>query len=42
VLREQCEHVIKERNARFDLGPALAIKVEPDGNPGLFGMTFDF
>jgi hypothetical protein len=42
VLREQREHVVKKRDAGFDFGFPLAVKIEPDGNPGFFSMPFDF
>jgi len=33
-LAKRVEHVVKKREAGFDAGPAFAVEVEPDGNPG--------
>lgn len=41
VLGEKREHVIKKRDARFDLRFALAVKVEPDGNLGFERVAFN-
>ena len=39
VLREQREHVVEERDAGFDRGFSLAIKVEADGDAGFLGVA---
>jgi hypothetical protein len=41
VFGEEREHVIEKRHAGFDCGFAFAIKVEANGNPGFFGVTFE-
>jgi hypothetical protein len=41
MFREQREHVVEERNARFDFGPAFAVKIEADGNLGFERVALD-
>jgi hypothetical protein len=41
MLGEQDEHVVEKWNAGFDPGPAFAVQVKPQGNPGFERMPFD-
>jgi hypothetical protein len=40
VLGKQGEHVVEKWNAGFDPGPALAVQIQPQGNPGFERVPF--
>ena len=37
--REQLEHVIEKSDARFQIGSAIAIEIQSDGNFGLASLS---
>jgi hypothetical protein len=41
MFREQREHVVEKRKARFNFGPAFAVKIEADGNFGFERVALD-
>jgi hypothetical protein len=41
MFRKEAEHVVEKGNSRFDAASAIAINIQPRGNAGFPGDTFD-